>query len=127
MNAFTAGRASRAVGTTKSNCSSRSGMKPSPASRATVSIATPQSARAWATAAKVWPQLDVICSSRPLALDDYIASIGDVDQVINMLVGDTQRITVYAEKGFAVHQEVPPPVEAACQRLVTAGYTGRLF
>jgi hypothetical protein len=44
----------------------------------------------------------VICSSRPLSLDDYLADIGDVDRVINMVVGDTQRIWVYADKDFAV-------------------------
>lgn len=86
-----------------------------------------QQRRAYATAAKVWPDLKVICSSRPLPLDDYIASIGDVDRVINMLVGDTQRITVYAEQGFATPQHVPAAVEDAYGRLVAAGYTSRLI
>lgn len=43
-----------------------------------------------------------------------------------MLVGDTQRIEVYAERGFAVRQEVPNEVRAAFDRLVAAGYTSRL-
>ena len=86
-----------------------------------------QQRRAYATCRKLWPKLEVICASLPLALDDYVASIGDPDRVVNMLVGDTQRITVYAEKGFAIPQEIPPAVEAAYERLVAAGYTTRLI
>jgi uncharacterized SAM-binding protein YcdF (DUF218 family) len=86
-----------------------------------------QQRRAYATCRKVWPEVQVVCASRPLPLDDYIASIGDVDRVINMLVGDTQRITEYARRGFAVEQRMPDEVNAAYQRLVAAGYTTRLI
>lgn len=86
-----------------------------------------QQRRAYATCRKVWPEVDVMCSSRPLPLDEYIASIGDVDRVINMLVGDTQRITEYARRGFAIEQEMPDDVDVAYQRLVAAGYTSRLI
>ncbi|MBE1579535.1 DUF218 domain-containing protein [Amycolatopsis marina] len=86
-----------------------------------------QQRRAYATCRKVWPEVEVICSSRPLPLDEYIASIGDIDRVINMLVGDTQRITEYARRGFAIQQDVPDEVNAAYQRLVDAGYTSRLI
>lgn len=86
-----------------------------------------QQRRAYATCRKVWPEVDVVCSSRPLPLGEYINSIGDVDRVINMLVGDTQRITEYARRGFAVHQDVPAHVHAAYQRLVDAGFTRRLI
>lgn len=85
-----------------------------------------QQRRAYATAKKVWPEVEVLCASRPLPLDEYVASIGDTTRVINMLVGDTQRITVYAEKGFAIPQDMPDEVEAAYQRLVAAGFTKRL-
>lgn len=86
-----------------------------------------QQRRAYATCRKVWPEVDVVCSSRPMPLDEYIASIGDVDRVINMLVGDTQRITEYARRGFAIEQDMPDEVDAAYQRLVAAGYTSRLI
>lgn len=66
-------------------------------------------------------------ASRPMPLDDYVTSIGDVDRVINMLVGDTQRIVKYAELGFAIRQDLPSLVEAAYQRLVEAGFTTRLI
>lgn len=86
-----------------------------------------QQRRAYATCRKVWSDVDVVCASRPLPLDEYIASIGDVDRVINMLVGDTQRITEYARRGFTVEQGMPDDVHAAYQRLVDAGYTSRLI
>lgn len=86
-----------------------------------------QQRRAWATVNKVWPQLDVVCSARWLALEDYIASIGDEQRVLNMLVGDTQRLWVYADAGFAVPVAVPDDVRGAYERLVKAGYTKRLI
>jgi uncharacterized SAM-binding protein YcdF (DUF218 family) len=86
-----------------------------------------QQRRAFATAKKIWPDVDIICSSQRTPLDDYVRSIGDVDRVINMLVGDTQRITVYANRGFAIAQDLPGHVDAAYQRLVDAGYTARLI
>jgi hypothetical protein len=85
-----------------------------------------QQRRAYATCRKLWPELDVICSSRPQSLPDYLASIGDQDKVLHMLVGDTQRIWVYADQGFAAPQDVPDDVMRAFSRLVAAGYTQRL-
>jgi uncharacterized SAM-binding protein YcdF (DUF218 family) len=86
-----------------------------------------QQRRAYATCKKVWPEVEVICASLPLSIDDYVASIGDARKVIDMLVGDTQRIEAYAKMGFAIPQDVPPDVRAAFGRLVTAGYTSRLI
>ncbi|MDA3626714.1 YdcF family protein [Saccharopolyspora sp. WRP15-2] len=85
-----------------------------------------QQRRAFATAKKIWPEVEIVCSSQRLPLDEYVRAIGDVSRVINMLVGDTQRITVYAERGFAIPQDVPPEVDAAYRRLVDAGYVSRL-
>jgi uncharacterized SAM-binding protein YcdF (DUF218 family) len=86
-----------------------------------------QQRRAYATCQKLWPELDVICSSRPQTLADYIASIGDQDKVLNMLVGDTQRIWVYADLGFAAAQTVPPETMTAFEHLVAAGFTRRVI
>ncbi|MEU6020994.1 YdcF family protein [Micromonospora sp. NPDC047134] len=85
-----------------------------------------QQRRAYATCKKLWPEVDVICASHPLSLDDYVASIGNTKKVMDMLVGDTQRIDKYAELGYAIPQHVPDEVRAAYTRLVDAGYTSRL-
>jgi uncharacterized SAM-binding protein YcdF (DUF218 family) len=86
-----------------------------------------QQRRAYATCKLMWPEVDVLCASNPLELDDYVRSIGDPRRVVDMLVGDTQRIEVYAERGFAIPQEMPDAVRAAFGRLVAAGYTSRLI
>ncbi|MFG1952096.1 YdcF family protein [Micromonospora sp. NPDC048830] len=86
-----------------------------------------QQRRAYATCKLMWPEVDVVCASNPLELDDYVRSIGDPRRVVNMLVGDTQRIEVYAERGFAIPQEMPDEVRVAFERLVAAGYTSRLI
>ncbi|SCL29249.1 DUF218 domain-containing protein [Micromonospora rhizosphaerae] len=85
-----------------------------------------QQRRAYATCRQIWPEVDVVCASNPLGLDDYVSSIGDHRRVVDMLVGDTQRIDVYADRGFAIPQEMPDEVRAAFGRLVAAGYTSRL-
>ncbi|MFI7527586.1 YdcF family protein [Nocardia salmonicida] len=86
-----------------------------------------QQRRSYAIFRKQWPEVDVICSSLPLELDDYIAAIGNADRVIDMLVGDTQRIWLYPERGWAIAQDVPTAVKDAYDRLVNAGYTSRLL
>lgn len=86
-----------------------------------------QQRRVYATARKLWPELEIMCASLPLALADYIQAIGDADRVVNMLVGDTQRIMEYPEHGFAIEQEMPSDVESAYRYLVAQGYTKRLI
>lgn len=81
--------------------------------------------RAYATCRKVWPEVEVVCASEPLKLDDYVRSIGDENLVIDMLVGDVQRVIEYPKRGFAVEQDVPAEVQAAYGRLLTAGFDSR--
>lgn len=83
--------------------------------------------RAYATALKVWPEIEVICASEPLTFDDYLKSIGDHKLVIDMLVGDLQRVIEYPALGFAVAQDVPMEVEDAYRRLLGAGFDSRLL
>jgi hypothetical protein len=85
-----------------------------------------QQRRAYTTFKKLWSELDVICAAEQLSLDEYVAGIGDVDRVITMLVGDTQRIEVFPALGFAIPQNMPDSVRAAYRRLVAAGFTSRL-
>jgi uncharacterized SAM-binding protein YcdF (DUF218 family) len=86
-----------------------------------------QERRSYATCKKLWPELDIVCTSHRPPIDEYVAGIGDAAFVISMMVGDTQRMTKFAEYGYAIPQEVPSAVEAAYERLVAAGYTSRLI
>jgi uncharacterized SAM-binding protein YcdF (DUF218 family) len=83
--------------------------------------------RAYATARKTWPEVETVCASENLSLDDYLKTIGDDKLVIDMLVGDLQRIIEYPALGFAVPQDVPQQVMAACERLTARGYDSRLL
>ena len=86
-----------------------------------------QQRRAYATFRASWPELHVVCSSRSLSLPNYIATIGDPHFVIDMIVGDTQRVIEYPTAGFSSDQTVPDSVAAAYRRLVSAGFTSRLI
>lgn len=83
--------------------------------------------RAYATTRQVWPDVEVVCASEPLKFDAYLDSIGDPRLVIDMLVGDLQRVIEYPKQGFAIEQDVPWVVRDAYHRLIEAGYTSRLM
>lgn len=83
--------------------------------------------RSYATARKVWPEVDIVCASEPLAFDEYIAAIGDRKLVIDMLVGDLQRVIEYPKQGFAIEQDVPEDVYAAYDYLLHGGFDSRVM
>ncbi|MFG3440004.1 YdcF family protein [Nonomuraea sp. NPDC047897] len=83
--------------------------------------------RAYATTRKVWPEVEVVCASDALELDDYVHSIGDPKLVIDMLVGDLQRVIEYPKFGYAIEQPIPGEVHDAYQSLLRAGFDSRLL
>jgi uncharacterized SAM-binding protein YcdF (DUF218 family) len=83
--------------------------------------------RAYATARKLWPEVEVVSASTPMTLDHYVDSIGDARLVIDMLVGALQRLMIYPEQGFMISQPVPADVREAYERLCQAGFTSRLL
>ncbi|MDJ0341763.1 YdcF family protein [Streptomyces sp. H10-C2] len=83
--------------------------------------------RSFATARKLWPEVEIICASEPLEFDDYLKSIGDEKLVLDMLVGDLQRVIEYPKLGFAIEQDVPEDVHAAYESLLAAGFDSRLL
>ena len=82
--------------------------------------------RSFATARKLWPEVEIICASEPLELDDYLKSIGDEKLVLDMVVGDLQRVIEYPKLGFAIEQDVPQDVHAAYENLLAGGFDSRL-
>lgn len=83
--------------------------------------------RAYATARKLWPEVEIVSASSPMTLQDYVDSIGDARLVIDMLVGALQRLLVYPEQGFMISQQIPADVLNAYDRLTQGGYTNRLL
>ncbi|MFF4020593.1 YdcF family protein [Streptomyces sp. NPDC001843] len=82
--------------------------------------------RAYATACKLWPEVEWLCASTPMALSEYVDSIRDAHLVIDMLVGAQQRLMIYPRQGFMIKQHIPADVAAAYERLRDAGFTTRL-
>lgn len=85
-----------------------------------------QQRRARATFSKAWPGFEARYSAAPSEFDDYLRTIGDERRVIEMLVGDTQRIPLYARRGYSAPEPLPVIVEISFARLVEAGFVSRL-
>ena len=83
--------------------------------------------RAYATARKLWPDVEWVCASAPLTFSKYVASIQDAHLVIDMLVGALQRLLLYPAQGFMVAQDVPDDVRHAYERLAAQGFTSQLI
>lgn len=82
--------------------------------------------RAYATARKLWPAVDIVSASAPMTLSEYVDSIKDPRLVLDMLVGAQQRLLIYPDQGFMTRQKVPESVAAAYERLCAEGFTSRL-
>ena len=86
--------------------------------------------RSFATFRKVWPDPELMVTSPPASLEEYLSHYSNeqlsIDDVISIMVGDLQRIRVYAEKGFQIPQDIPDDVWRAYEALVAAGYDKRL-
>ena len=87
--------------------------------------------RSFATFKKVWPEKDVQVTSPQASFDEYLESYSarelSADDVISIMVGDLQRIKVYAEEGFQIPQEIPDDVWSAYEELLRFGYDQRLI
>lgn len=83
--------------------------------------------RTLATFAKNWPGKQFVVTSPQLAFDEYATAEIPLEQVINIMVGDLQRIKVYPEKGFQIYQEIPDDVWQAFERLVALGFDKQLL
>lgn len=83
--------------------------------------------RAYATFRKIWPEKEVVVTSPPLSFEEYPNQEISLEEVINIMVGDLQRIKIYPEKGFQIPQEIPDDVWHAYQVLVKMGYDKHLL
>lgn len=87
--------------------------------------------RSFATFRKLWPEKDMIVTSPQVSFDDYLTSYSNreltIEQVVSIMVGDLQRMKVYAEKGYQIFQEIPDEVWQAYEELVSAGFDRHLI
>ena len=83
--------------------------------------------RTYATIKKVWPEVDCVVTSPQISFKDYPTEKILKDDVINIMVGDLQRIKIYPEKDFQISQDIPKEVWAAYEELVQIGYINGLM
>ncbi len=83
--------------------------------------------RAYATFKKILPEKKCIVTSPPISFEEYPTAVISKDDMINIMVGDLQRIKVYAKNGFQIYQEIPKSVWSAYERLVELGFVGHLI
>jgi uncharacterized SAM-binding protein YcdF (DUF218 family) len=83
--------------------------------------------RALATAAVVWPEARAIASCPLHSFEEQPTPCHSLDDLINEMVGDLQRIIEYPRLGFQSPQEIPGEVLAAYAELVARGFTRHLI
>lgn len=83
--------------------------------------------RALATFKQRYADIKVRVTSQKLTLLEYIALVPDIEQFIQLMVGDLQRIIVYPALGYQIPQDVPVVVLHAFKKLVELGFTQQLI
>jgi len=83
--------------------------------------------RAWATLAVEWPEMPASVASPQMALDEYFTAELTPDKIVNIIVGDLQRLWVYARAGYSAPQRIPDDVRHAYDGLVALGFTQHLL
>lgn len=86
--------------------------------------------RLYAAMQVYWPEARAVYTSPKLTLEEYIRN--SVAQglsekaVIDVMVGDFQRMDVYAQKGYQIPQDIPEEAWSAFRKLVELGHTSEL-
>ena len=83
--------------------------------------------RSYATFKKHWPDKKLIVTSPQISFEAYSTAEIPLERVINIMVGDLQRIKFYPEKGFQVFQEIPADVWQAYEQLIASGFDKHLM
>lgn len=83
--------------------------------------------RVYATIRKQWSVLDTSIAPCDTSFDDhrnhFLANGGAEDEIIHSMVGDFQRIGLFAEKGYQIPQPISQEALDAYAVLVNSGYT----
>lgn len=77
-----------------------------------------------------WPEVKLTVTSPQVTITQYLADAvvqGITERsAIEVIVGDFQRIELYAQKGYQLPQDIPPYAWNAFHALVALGYDGQL-
>jgi uncharacterized SAM-binding protein YcdF (DUF218 family) len=83
--------------------------------------------RAQMTANAAWPEVTTIVTSPPLEFNNYTNEAISIELLVNMLVGDTQRLMIFSDSGHIPKQEFPDEVVNAYDELIKLGYTKQVI
>jgi len=83
--------------------------------------------RSYATFKKHWADKNLLVTSPQIPFDEYATADIPLEKVINIMVGDLQRIRLYPARGFQIYQEIPTEVWDAYERLVQLGFDKHLM
>lgn len=81
------------------------------------------SRRAIATAKKQWSQIDWFIESPQIVFEKYFNDEVPFERMVNLMVGDLQRLKTYSDKGFQVSVDIPEDINKAYLYLISRGYT----
>ena len=86
--------------------------------------------RAYATFKKQWPDqnCEIICSGIDQTFEEYFKEKNyPFEYVVNVMVGDLQRILEYPTLGYQIPQKMPQSVIDDFEELIARGYTSQLL
>jgi uncharacterized SAM-binding protein YcdF (DUF218 family) len=83
--------------------------------------------RSYATFKKHWPDKILLVTSPQIPFNKYATPDIPLDKVINIMVGDLQRIRLYPAKGFQIYQDIPVEIWNGYERLVQLGFDKHLM
>ena len=83
--------------------------------------------RTWATMVVEWPEMPATLASPKMTLAEYFTDELTPEKIINIMMGDLQRIWIYAPRGWSAPQRIPEKVRAAYEHLKAAGFTKHLL
>ncbi len=82
--------------------------------------------RLYAALRKQWEEVDCIITSPIISMYEYFNDVLNTDvskeELINIIIGDFQRIDSYAKKGYQIPQDIPDEVWQAYNNLIRLGY-----
>lgn len=83
--------------------------------------------RSYATFKKHCPDKKVLVTSPQLSFEELPSPGRPMEHIINTIVGDMQRVKIYAENGFQIFQEIPQDVWDTYEQLVKLGYDKKVI
>ena len=83
--------------------------------------------RAYAVFRQYISNVPLIITSPQIALQDYANDVLTYDDILNVMVGDLQRIKEYPVLGFQIYQAIPDHVWLAFENLCRWGYNKHLI